>query len=304
VSYESFLMPETLYSLKPNSKPKIARQLPARFDARAMTVDQFEATSKDGTKVPYFVIHQKVMRLDGSNPTLMYGYGGFNISETPFYSGSVGREWLSRGGVYVLTNIRGGGEFGPQWHQQGLKENRHKVFEDFISVGEDLVSRKITSPQHLGIMGGSNGGLLVGTAMTMRPDLFKAVVCQVPLLDMTRYHRLLAGKLWVDEYGDPDDEKMGPIIRSYSPYQNLKPGLKYPRAFFLTSTKDDRVHPGHARKMVAKFISNGYPVLYYENTNGGHAAAANLEERILRTSLEYTYLRQELMEPAGAPLSQ
>lgn len=295
LDYESFLTPPTLFYVTGSSKPKALRQLPPRFDTKDLVVEQLHVPSADGTLIPYFVVRKKSIPYDGSNPTLMYGYGGFNISKEPFYSGSVGKVWLGRGGVYVLANIRGGGEFGPQWHKAALRENRHKAFEDFIAIGEDLVKRKITSPAHLGIMGGSNGGLLVGAAMTLRPDLFKAVVCQVPLLDMMRFHKLSAGKLWVDEYGNPDDPKMAPVLRAYSPYQNVRANTQYPRPFLLTSTKDDRVHPGHARKMVAKFIADGYPILYYENTNGGHSAEANLEERILRSSLEYTYLVQELM---------
>jgi prolyl oligopeptidase len=207
----------------------------------------------------------------------------------------VGASWLEAGGIYVLANIRGGGEFGPQWHQAGLKKNRHRVFEDFICVAEDLIRRKITSPEKLGIMGGSNGGLLVGTVFVMRPDLFKAVVCQVPLLDMKRYNKLLAGASWMAEYGNPDDPDMWEYIKTYSPYHNLKKEVRYPRVFFTTSTRDDRVHPGHSRKMVAKMTDMGHPVYYYENIEGGHGGAANNQQRAYMRSLEYAYLYKELM---------
>jgi prolyl oligopeptidase len=244
--------------------------------------------------VPYFVVLPKGASFDGKQPTLLYGYGGFEISNLPFYSGTVGGGWLARGGVYVLANIRGGGEYGPRWHQAALKENRQRAFDDFIAVAEDLIARKLTSPQHLGIYGGSNGGLLVGAVMLQRPDLFKAVVCAVPLLDMKRFNKLLAGASWMAEYGNPDDPKEWEYISRYSPYQNVKKDVKYPRVLFVTSTRDDRVHPAHARKMVARMLEQGHDVLYYENIEGGHAAAANNEQIAYRSALLYSFLAKEL----------
>lgn len=272
------------------------KALPPRFDASALTVEQYESRSTDGTMIPYFIVHKKDLKLDGSNPTLLYGYGGFQVSETPVYSGTVGKLWLERGGVYVLANIRGGGEFGPSWHQAGLKTKRQIIYDDFVAVANDLTTRKITSPRRLGIMGGSNGGLLMGVQLTQRPELWNAVVIQVPLLDMLRYHKLLAGASWMGEYGDPDDPVEGAFLRKISPYHNLQAGVKYPEPFFVTSSKDDRVHPGHARKMAAKMESMNLPFLYYENIDGGHAAAANQRERAKRVALEFTYLSRKLMD--------
>jgi prolyl oligopeptidase len=237
---------------------------------------------------------RKDTRADGTNPTLLYGYGGFEVSLTPFYSGVTGAGWLDRGGIYVLANIRGGGEFGPRWHQDALKERRQNAFDDFLAVAEDLVERKLTSPRHLGIMGGSNGGLLVGAALTQRPELFGAVVCQVPLLDMRRYHQLLAGASWMGEYGDPDDPDQWEYIGRYSPYHRVSPERNYPRVLFTTSTRDDRVHPGHARKMAALMREQGHEVLYWENTEGGHAGAANNEQTATMWALSYIFLWNEL----------
>jgi prolyl oligopeptidase len=234
--------------------------------------------------------------LDGRNPTQLWAYGGFEISYQPSYSAIIGRNWLEQGGVYVLANIRGGGEFGPSWHQAGLLKNRHKVYEDFEAVAEDLIARNITSSRHLGIRGGSNGGLLVGAAVTRRPDLYNAVISQVPLLDMQRYSKLLAGASWMGEYGDPDQEDMWTYIRSYSPYHNVHADVTYPTIFFTTSTRDDRVHPGHARKMVAKMLDQGHEVLYYENTEGGHAGAANNAQRAQLDALIYAYFLERLKE--------
>lgn len=270
------------------------KSAPARFDSKNLTSEQFEATSADGTKVPYFIVHRKDMVPDGKNPTLLYGYGGFEVAMTPFYLNSAGKVWAERGGAYVLANIRGGGEFGPAWHKAAQRENRQRAFDDFIAVAEDLVKRKITSPAHLGIQGGSNGGLLTGAVFVQRPDLFNAVLVEVPLLDMIRYNKLLAGASWVDEYGNPEDPKMREVLLKYSPYQNVRADVKYPEAFFLTSTKDDRVHPGHARKMVARMREQGHPIYYYENTEGGHGGSANLEQRIRWSSLEMTYLWMKL----------
>lgn len=293
----SYLDPTTLWLADAaTGRIEKVKQAPPRFDSANLVVEQFEARSKDGTMVPYFVVHRKDVKLDGTNPTLLYAYGGFQASMTPGYSGTVGKLWLERGGVYVVANIRGGGEFGPAWWSAGLKENRQRVYDDFIGVSEDLIRRKITTPRRLGIMGGSNGGLLMGVAMTQRPDLYNAVVIQVPLFDMLRYHELLAGASWIGEYGDPRIPAERAFIAAYSPYQAIRAGQTYPEPFFVTSTKDDRVHPGHARKGAAKLTALGYPTLYYENTDGGHAAAANLNETAKRVALEYTYLTRKLMD--------
>lgn len=294
VSYNSFLEPTTLYHVGNDLATSAIKQLPAMFDASPFETRQHMATSADGTQIPYFVVMAQDAELDGSNPTKLYAYGGFEISQRPTYSASIGRNWLHQGGVYVLANIRGGGEFGPRWHQAALLKNRHKAYEDFEAVAEDLIARGITSPEHLGIRGGSNGGLLVGAAVTRRPDLYNAVVSQVPLLDMQRYNKLLAGASWMGEYGNPDEEDMWAYIRSYSPYHNVREGVDYPKIFFTTSTRDDRVHPGHARKMVAKMTAMGHDVLYYENTEGGHAGAANNEQRAQLDALIYAYLLDRL----------
>jgi prolyl oligopeptidase len=244
--------------------------------------------------VPYFVVASKNLKYSGTNPTLLYAYGGFEVPSLPSYSGVIGNAWLNNGGVYVLANIRGGGEFGPRWHQAGLKEKRQNVYDDFHAVAEDLIARKITSGKHLGIMGGSNGGLLMGVALTQRPDLYNAVVCAVPLLDMQRYSQMLAGASWMGEYGDPSKPEEWEFIKKYSPYHNLKPGVKYPEVFFTTSTRDDRVHPGHARKMAAKMIDMGYPILYFENTEGGHAGSSTNEQRAKMSALQFSYLLAKL----------
>ncbi len=295
VSYESFLKPTTQLLLDAKFLTLTeSHQLPAFFDAENMLVEQLFTTADDGVRIPYFVIRKKGIRLDGSHPTLLSGYGGFEVSRLPGYSGSIGSSWLADGGIYVLANIRGGGEYGPRWHQAALLKNRHVAFNDFISVAEDLIERKVTSPKHLGIMGGSNGGLLVGAVFTMRPDLFNAVVCAVPLLDMKRYNKLLAGASWMAEYGNPDEPDMWSYIRTYSPYHNLDKDKEYPRVFFTTSTRDDRVHPAHARKMVARMQEQGHDVLYYENTEGGHAGASNNAQSAHLYALIYTYLKMQL----------
>jgi len=277
------------------------RSLPARFDASDLVVEQFWASSKDGTRIPYFIVRRRDLKFDGTAPTLLYAYGGFQVSQTPSYSGTIGKLWLEKGGVYVVANIRGGGEFGPRWHNAGLKLNRMRVYDDFFAVSEDLIRRKITSPRRLGIMGGSNGGLLMGVALTKRPELYNAIVIQVPLFDMIAYDHIGAGASWIGEYGDPKVPAERAVLMSYSPYQNLKSGQKYPKVFIETSTKDDRVHPAHARKAAARLKEYGYDFLYYENIDGGHAAAANLNERALRTALEFTYLQQRLMDQGAAP---
>jgi prolyl oligopeptidase len=294
LNYEDFLTPTSLYYVSEEQKRSKAKSLPAFFDSNNLDVKQLETISKDGTRIPYFLVKPEGMKLDGSNPTLLYGYGGFEISELPSYSSILGKTWLEKGGVYALANIRGGGEFGPKWHKSALKENRQRCYDDFIAVAEDLINKKVTSLRHLGIMGGSNGGLLVGAVFTQRPELFNAVVCQVPLLDMKRYNKLLAGASWMAEYGNPDIPEQWAYIQKYSPYQNVFPDKKYPQVFFYTSTKDDRVHPGHARKMVAKMEDMGHKVYYYENTEGGHAGAATNRQRALKDALTYTYLWMQL----------
>jgi prolyl oligopeptidase len=274
--------------------PEALKATPAFFDATGLAVTQREAVSKDGTRIPYFEVAPRNLALDGRSPTLLYGYGGFEVSELPVYSGAVGAGWLEKGGVYVVANIRGGGEFGPRWHRAALKANRPRAYEDFIAVAEDLLARRVTSPARLGILGGSNGGLLVGNMLTLRPELFGAVVCKVPLLDMRRYHKLLAGASWMEEYGDPDDPREWEFIRGFSPYHNLKQGVKYPPVLITTSTRDDRVHPAHARKMTARLLELGQEVLYYENIEGGHGGAADNRQLAHMSALAYEFLRLKL----------
>lgn len=298
LSFQNFLTPSTLFRVDgKDSRMEKLKSLPALFDATPYTSRQFEAVSKDGTRIPYFTVMKKDTAMDGKNPVLLNAYGGFEVSQVPSYMSGSGPAWLDRGGVYVLANLRGGGEFGPRWHQAGMLKNRHKVYEDLIAVAEDLCQRKITSPGKLAIQGGSNGGLLVGAAFTLRPDLFKAVVCQVPLLDMQRYHKLLAGASWMAEYGNPDDPDMWSYMKDYSPYHILRKDVKYPKVFFSTSTRDDRVHPAHARKMVARMLEFGHPLYYYENVEGGHSLAANLQQRAYMGALAYAYLYKMLMNP-------
>jgi len=297
VSVTGYLTPST-YWLADSASLKLeqVKASPARFDASTHVVEQFEATSSDGVKIPYFVVRPRGVKYDGSAPTLLYAYGGFQVSMTPAYSGVMGKLWLERGGTYVVANIRGGGEFGPAWHDAALKANRQKAYDDFFAVSQDLIDRKITSPRRLGIMGGSNGGLLMGVALTQRPELYNAIVVQVPLFDMIRYSQIGAGASWVGEYGDPAIPSERAVIAKYDPYSNLKAGRKYPEVFIETSTKDDRVHPAHARKAAARLEELGYPVLYYENIDGGHAASANLAETARRQALEYVYLSRKLMD--------
>jgi len=296
-----FLTPTSLaYGVAGGAPPRRIKQLPAFFNATGLAITQHETRSLDGTRVPYFQVAPKELTPTGQHPTLLYGYGGFEVPMLPGYSAGVGAAWLERGGVYVLANIRGGGEFGPRWHQAALKANRHKAYEDFIAVAEDLVRRQVTSPQRLGIMGGSNGGLLMGNMLTLRPDLFGAIVCQVPLLDMRRYHTLLAGASWMGEYGNPDDPAEWEFIRTFSPYHNVQAGVDYPPVLFTTSTRDDRVHPGHARKMVARMLEQGHDVRYYENIEGGHAGAADNRQAAFMSALGYAFLWKEL-QPAATP---
>lgn len=291
-----YLTPTTLsYGTIGNELEKL-KQLPNFFDGAGLQISQNFAKSADGTMIPYFMVAKKDLELNGKQPTLLYGYGGFEISMQPGYSGSVGRAWLTQGGVYVVANIRGGGEYGPRWHQAALKANRLRAYEDFAAVAEDLIKRKVTSPEKLGIQGGSNGGLLVGNMVTLYPNLFKAAVCQVPLLDMKRYHKLLAGASWMAEYGNPDVPEDWKFIQTFSPYQNVTKEKKYPSVLFTTSTRDDRVHPGHARKMMAKMEEMGHSVLYYENIEGGHGGAANNEQAAFMQSLAFVFLKQQLFD--------
>lgn len=294
---ESFLSPTHLWRANAAGDQQAdIKDLPARFDASGDAVEQFEATSSDGTRIPYFVVHPKGMQLDGSNPTVLYAYGGFQVSMLPSYSASIGKLWLEHGGVWVLANIRGGGEFGPAWHEAGLNVHRQLIYDDFAAVAKDLIARKITSPRRLGIQGGSNGGLLMGVEFIQHPELWRAVDIQVPLLDMLRIGKLGAGASWAGEYGDVSDPAVRAFWEKTSPYQNLKAGVAYPEPFFVTATSDDRVTPVHARKMAAKMKAMGLPYLYFENTNGGHAASANQEERAERVALEFTYLTRKVMD--------
>ncbi|ATQ44457.1 prolyl oligopeptidase family serine peptidase [Caulobacter mirabilis] len=277
-------------------KLEVVKTMPARFKADDLTVEQFEATSKDGTKIPYFVIRKTNLKYDGSNPAQVFAYGGFQLSKLPLYDPINGKLWLERGGVQIVPNIRGGGEFGPAWHEAALKQNRQRAYDDLFAVAEDVVARKISSPRHMGFYGRSNGGLLAGVALTQRPDLWNAVVVESPLLDMLRYHLLPAGASWIGEYGDPTKPEEAAWIAKYSPFQNVKPGVKYPLAYITTSTKDDRVHPGHARKFAARLEEVGAPYLYYENTDGGHANAADPAANAKRWAMHYVYLSRQLMD--------
>ena len=291
-SFQNYLTPTTLYFDGGQDAPQPIKSLPARFDAANLVTEQFEANSKDGTKIPYFVTRPKALK--GPAPTILYGYGGFEVSLTPGYSANFGRLWLSRGGIYVVANIRGGGEFGPAWHDAALKTKRQHAYDDFEAVAADLAHRGLTTPAQLGIMGGSNGGLLVSTVMVQRPELFGAVVCQVPLIDMIAYSHIGAGASWIGEYGDPAIPAERDYILTYSPYQNVKKGVKYPPVFFVTATSDDRVTPVHARKMAAKMMAQDHPVLFYENTDGGHAAAADHRQSAEMWGLSFVYLAQKL----------
>jgi len=294
-----FTLPTTLYFGKAGSDDfERLKSLPDFFNAKGVTVTQHEATSKDGTRIPYFQVMREGAKLDAANPTILYGYGGFEISMTPSYSGFSGHGWLERGGVWVLANLRGGGEFGPQWNQTARREGRQKTHDDFAAVAEDLIRRKVTSPSKLGILGGSQGGLLVTTTMVQRPELFGAVVSTVPLMDMKRFHKLLAGHSWVGEYGDPDKPEDWAFISKYSPYQNAKKGVKYPAMLITTSTRDDRVHPGHARKMAARLQEFGNNTTYFEYTEGGHGAGTTPAQSAYTWAFIYTFFNQTLMGAA------
>ncbi len=292
-----FLVPSTLWSLDASTgRVEKAKSLPARFDSSRDTVQQFEATSSDGTKVPYFIVHRKGMPLDGSTPTIMTAYGGFDIAITPFYSAITGKLWLEQGNSFVVANIRGGGEFGPAWHEAGRKTRRQVIYDDFAAVATDLFARKLSSPEKLGIYGGSNGGLLMGVEMTQRPELWRAVVIQVPLLDMVRYEQIQAGASWVDEYGSVSVPEEAAFLRGISPYQNLKRGVAYPEPYIWTTTKDDRVGPQHARKFAARMNEYGLPYLFYEDTAGGHSGDADISQGARLQALQMTYFSQKLQD--------
>ncbi|MBP2428828.1 prolyl oligopeptidase family serine peptidase [Bradyrhizobium elkanii] len=291
----NYLRPTSIWHFDADTqKLEELKTTPAAFDASNHVVEQFEATSRDGTAIPYFLVRPKDARFDGAIPTLLYGYGGFQASLLPSYLGPVGRLWLEQGNAYVVANLRGGGEFGPQWHQAAQGATKQTTWDDFIAVAEDMIRRKITNPRRLGVIGGSQGGLLVGAAITQRPELFNAAIIQVPLFDMLRYTSLGAGASWIAEYGDPAIAEQRAWIEAYSPYQKLVPGKTYPAPFILTSTKDDRVHPAHGRKAAARLAALGQPYFYYENIDGGHSAAANLVEHARRLALEYTYASKRL----------
>ena len=291
-----FLEPTTLYYSDGTGDPVVLKTSPERFDASGMEVEQHEATSADGTKIPYFIVKPAGMEMNGETAVLMSGYGGFQIPRLPGYLGSTGKLWLENGGAYVLANLRGGGEFGPGWHQSAIRENKQRTWDDFIAVGEDLVERGFTSPEHLGIQGGSQGGLLVGTAFTQRPDLFGAAIVQIPLFDMVRYHLIGRGASWIGEYGDPRIPEQREWIDGYSPYQKLVEGVDYPTPFLWASTADDRTHPAHARKGAARLKELGQPYYYFEDTVGGHSGGVDNEQRAKIQALQYVYLMQQLMD--------
>ncbi|MEO0560051.1 MAG: prolyl oligopeptidase family serine peptidase [Bacteroidota bacterium] len=291
-----YLQPSTLSLAQDDGGVSEVRQLEPQFDASGLAVEQRHATSADGTRVPYFIVRQEGTGSPegGTAPTLLYGYGGFEVSLTPSYNALAGANWMARGGVWVVANIRGGGEFGPAWHRSAQRENRQRAYDDFLAVAEHLIETGVTTPDHLGMMGGSNGGLLIGAALTQRPDLFGAAVIQVPLLDMKRYHLLLAGASWMAEYGDPDVDSDWAFISQYSPYQNVDPDAEYPRTLITTTTRDDRVHPGHARKMAALMESYGHEVVYFENTEGGHGSGVTPEQQATMYAVTYGYLWSQL----------
>ena len=295
-----FLTPTTLgaFDVARTAAPVPVKALPAKFDASGDVVDQYEATSTDGTKVPYFVVHKKGVALDGTTPTIMTAYGGFQIPMLPSYAATIGKLWLERGGSYVLANIRGGGEFGPAWHDAGRKTHRQVIYDDFASVAKDLFARRLTSAAKLGIYGGSNGGLLMGVEFNQHPDLWKAVVIQVPLLDMIRYEQIEAGASWVDEYGSVSNPEEKAFLETISPYQNLKKGVAYPEPYIWTTTKDDRVGPQHARKFAARMKEYGLPYLFYEDTAGGHSGDADIAQGARLQALQMTYFAQKLLGPA------
>jgi prolyl oligopeptidase len=291
IKYESFVIPDRLYVASKGKDPKAIKSLPERFDATGIEVAQYEAVSADGTRIPYFFVHREGARKDGTTPTLLYAYGGFQVSTTPWYWSTAGKLWLEEGGAYAVANVRGGGEFGPGWHQAATREHRQRNFDDLAAVARDMIARGFTSPRRLGVIGSSHGGLVASGAFVQYPDLFNAVSAQLPLTDMLRYKRLSsAGTNWIAEYGNPDDPRQRASITRWSPYQNVRAGVRYPRAFFLTATRDERVHPAHARKMAAKIGAlGGQPPLYFETSDTNATRAEQL-------ALTFTYFRQQLMD--------
>ncbi|ANK11679.1 prolyl oligopeptidase [Erythrobacter neustonensis] len=295
-----FLEPTTLYYTDGTTPPAVMKTSPAYFDPAGAEVEQHEAVSKDGTRIPYFIVKPKGMKPDGSTATLLTGYGGFQVPRLPAYLGSTGKLWVEKGGAYVLANMRGGGEFGPNWHQTAIRENKQRTWDDFIAVAEDLVKRGFTKPEHLGIQGGSQGGLLVGTAFTQRPDLFGAAIVQIPLFDMLRYHLIGRGASWIGEYGDPRIPEQRAWIEGYSPYQKIVAGVQYPEPFLWASTADDRTHPAHARKGAAKLKALGQPYYYFEDTTGGHSGGVDNDQRAKLQALQFIYLMKRLMDDRTA----
>lgn len=295
-----FLEPTTLYYTDGTTPPAVMKTSPAYFDPAGAEVEQHEAVSKDGTRIPYFIVKPKGMKPDGSTATLLTGYGGFQVPRLPAYLGSTGKLWVEKGGAYVLANMRGGGEFGPNWHQTAIRENKQRTWDDFIAVAEDLVKRGFTKPEHLGIQGGSQGGLLVGTAFTQRPDLFGAAIVQIPLFDMLRYHLIGRGASWIGEYGDPRIPEQRAWIEGYSPYQKIVAGVEYPEPFLWASTADDRTHPAHARKGAAKLKALGQPYYYFEDTTGGHSGGVDNDQRAKLQALQFIYLMKRLMDDRTA----
>jgi len=296
-SYSDFLTPTGLYRIElPSGTPECLRAQPAAFDASRFVAEQWRACAPDGMAIPYFIVRSRDLPFNGHAPTLLYGYGGFEVPMLPYYMDNFGPQWLEKGGVYVVANIRGGGEFGPAWHKAAQGVHRAVSFDDFIAVAEDLIARGVTDPRHLAIEGGSNGGLLVGAAMVRRPELFQAVVCEVPLLDMLRYTGLLAGASWIDEYGDPDNAEDRPYLAAYSPYHQLRSEVAYPQALFTTSRRDDRVHPAHARKMVARLNELGHQPLFFETDSGGHTGNAGQEQTASDLARVLVYLYQRLFD--------
>jgi prolyl oligopeptidase len=296
VNYESFLVPDTLFLIEGDSSPRPIKALQPRFEADDYVTEQHFAISADGTRIPYFVVRCADTLMDGSTPVEMTAYGGFELSRTPTYVSALDQAWLTRGGAYVLANIRGGGEYGPKWHQTALLENRQRVFDDFIAVAEDIIDSGLTSSERLGIRGGSNGGLLVTAVMVQRPELYKAIISAVPLIDMLRYHKLLAGASWMAEYGNPDIAEHRAFISEYSPYQLVSANERYPDIFLWTNLKDDRVHPGHARKMAARMLEQGHDVIYFESSEGGHGGGANLNQLAVTSAMQVVYFLQQLVD--------
>jgi prolyl oligopeptidase len=296
LKFSSFTNPDTLYLMPRGGEPSAIKQLPPRFDAYAFEVRQYEAVSADGTRIPYFVVRKEDTLNNGDTPMILYAYGGFQVATTPWYWSTAGKLWLEKGGAYAVANVRGGGEFGPRWHEAAKGVNRQKNIDDLTAVARDMITKGFTSSRRLGVMGASQGGLLATAAYVQNPTLFNAVAAQVPLTDMLRYPRLSAGASWIAEYGDPNDPIQRAAILRWSPYHNIKAGVRYPRAFFLASTRDDRVHPAHARKMAAKLQANGHPYLYYETIDGGHDSARTLRQRAEQLALTFTYFKQQLMD--------